>query len=112
MRVLVCVLLAATLSGPAAAEVLNLPPPPENADALRQQLPGRGLSMTTVEARLGTPTRKSPAVGGGPPKRPPITRWDYPGYSVFFEKDRVIDAVIKGAPKPLRNVDALRTASP
>jgi hypothetical protein len=25
---------------------------------------------------------------------PPITRWDYAGFSVFFEHDRVIDAVV------------------
>jgi hypothetical protein len=25
--------------------------------------------------------------------KPPITRWDYPGFSVFFEGDRVIDTV-------------------
>ena len=68
--------------------------------------------MATVASRLGEPLRKYPPVGGGHPKRPPITRWDYDGYSVFFENDRVIDAVIKGAPKPLRNVEALRAASP
>ena len=28
--------------------------------------------------------------------QPPITRWDYPHFSVFFEKDRVIHAVALG----------------
>ena len=27
----------------------------------------------------------------------PSTRWDYAGFSVFFERDRVIDAVAIGS---------------
>jgi hypothetical protein len=50
--------------------------------------PKRGITMTQVEAKFGTPVSKHDAVG-----QPPITRWDYPGFSVFFEHDRVIDAV-------------------
>ncbi|ULQ47046.1 hypothetical protein JN531_001885 [Flagellatimonas centrodinii] len=111
MRLLVCALFAAALAGPAAAEVLTLPDDSTVA-AIRSQLPARGSSMRSVEARLGMPMQKHAPVGGGHPKRPPITRWDYPGYSVFFENDHVIDAVIKGAPAPLHNVDALRATQP
>ena len=50
--------------------------------------PKRGITMTQVEAKFGAPVTKHDAVG-----MPPITRWDYPGFSVFFERDRVIDAV-------------------
>jgi outer membrane protein assembly factor BamE (lipoprotein component of BamABCDE complex) len=50
--------------------------------------PKRGSTMTQVEAKFGAPTTKHDAVG-----QPPITRWDYAGFSVFFEHDRVIDAV-------------------
>jgi hypothetical protein len=46
------------------------------------------MRMTTVEARFGAPQNRHAAVGA-----PPITRWDYPGYAVFFEHDRVIHAV-------------------
>ncbi len=53
--------------------------------------PGRGLTMTAVEAKFGAPQARHDAVG-----IPPITRWDYSGFSVFFEKDRVIDAVAVG----------------
>lgn len=52
------------------------------------QKPKRGISMTQVEAKFGAPTTKHDAVG-----KPPITRWDYPNFSVFFEYDHVIDAV-------------------
>ena len=50
--------------------------------------PKRGITMTQVEAKFGAPVTKHDAVG-----QPPITRWDYPGFSVFFEHDRVIDTV-------------------
>jgi hypothetical protein len=48
--------------------------------------------MTAVEAKFGAPQTRHDAVG-----TPPITRWDYAGFSVFFEKDRVIDAVAFGS---------------
>jgi len=51
--------------------------------------PVRGSTMQSVESRFGAPTSKHAAVG-----KPPITRWDYPGFSVFFENDRVIHAVV------------------
>jgi hypothetical protein len=50
--------------------------------------PKRGVTMSQVEAKFGAPVTRHDAVGA-----PPITRWDYPGFSVFFEHDRVIDAV-------------------
>jgi hypothetical protein len=50
--------------------------------------PARGSTMQTVEARFGAPQARHDAVG-----KPPITRWDYPGFSVFFEHQRVIHAV-------------------
>ena len=50
--------------------------------------PARGALMKTVEKQFGAPAEKHPTVG-----KPPITRWDYPGFSVFFEGDRVIDTV-------------------
>jgi hypothetical protein len=50
--------------------------------------PARGATMTLVESKFGAPTEKHPTVG-----TPPITRWDYPDFAVFFERDRVIHAV-------------------
>jgi hypothetical protein len=50
--------------------------------------PTKGATMAKVEARFGAPQARHPAVG-----QPPITRWDYAGFSVFFEHDRVIHAV-------------------
>lgn len=51
--------------------------------------PVRGTSMERVQADFGAPTGQQLAVG-----EPPIARWDYPGFSVYFEYDLVIHAVL------------------
>lgn len=51
-------------------------------------LPGRGMHMEQVETRFGTPAEKHEAVG-----EPPITRWVYSGFTVYFEHDIVLHAV-------------------
>jgi len=51
--------------------------------------PSRGMSMPAVEARFGQPANRRSAVG-----EPPITRWDYPGFAVYFEHQYVIHAVV------------------
>src|SRR5689334_18438640 len=60
------------------------------------QRPHRGATMKSVEQQFGQPSERHAAVGGGAAKRPPITRWDYPHFAVFFENDRVIHAVATG----------------
>lgn len=52
--------------------------------------PQRGLSMQQVAARYGEPSARMPAVG-----EPPIARWVYENYTVYFEGDRVIHAVAR-----------------
>ncbi|HNR23455.1 MAG TPA: hypothetical protein PKL49_10575 [Steroidobacteraceae bacterium] len=76
--------------GVAAAETIVV----DGQVAVRQtsvERPSRGSTMSTVEQRFGAPNAKHAAVG-----QPPITRWDYAGFSVFFEHDRVIHAVVVG----------------
>lgn len=53
--------------------------------------PTRGMSMEKVEATFGAPSNRVPAVG-----QPPITRWEYPGFVVYFEHQLVIHAVAVG----------------
>jgi hypothetical protein len=50
--------------------------------------PARGSSMASVERRFGAPASRSRAVG-----KPPITRWDYAGFVVYFEYDHVLHTV-------------------
>jgi hypothetical protein len=52
--------------------------------------PKSGMSMTAVESTYGAPADRRAAVG-----QPPITRWDYPSFSVYFEHERVIHAVAR-----------------
>jgi len=57
--------------------------------------PKPGMSMTAVESSYGAPSQRHAAVGGAVVQQPPITRWDYPSFSVYFENDRVIHAVAR-----------------
>ncbi|HAV89396.1 phosphodiesterase [Stutzerimonas balearica] len=56
-------------------------------------LPSRGASKGAVLERFGLPDNEHSPVG-----QPPITRWDYRIFSVYFEGDRVIDSVIDHRP--------------
>jgi hypothetical protein len=57
--------------------------------------PKPGMSMSAVESAYGAPSQRHAAVGGAVVQHPPITRWDYPSFSVYFENDRVIHAVAR-----------------
>jgi len=52
--------------------------------------PTRGMTQASVEATYGTPQSTRQAVGD-----PPISRWEYAGFVVFFEFDKVIHSVSK-----------------
>jgi hypothetical protein len=54
--------------------------------------PSRGMSMAQVEQRFGSPTERFAPVG-----QPPITRWVYPGFVVYFEHQHVVHAVASRA---------------
>lgn len=56
----------------------------------KMELPDNGQSKTDVEARFGNPAQKHEPVGD-----PPITRWDYDTYSVYFEHDLVLYTVLQ-----------------
>jgi len=57
--------------------------------------PRAGMSMTAVEGSFGAPSERHAPVGGASAQQPPITRWDYPSFSVYFENDRVIHSVAR-----------------
>jgi hypothetical protein len=52
--------------------------------------PTRGMTMQKVQDDWGQPSMRRAPVG-----EPPITRWEYPGFVVYFEHNRVIHAVLK-----------------
>lgn len=68
-------------------EEINIP---LSGDTIKANTKGpiRGTSMKTVEAKYGKPLKIHPTKG-----KPPITRWDYPEFSVYFESNSVIHTV-------------------
>lgn len=55
---------------------------------LSDGLPSRGMSMQQVEKRHGAPVSRRTPVGD-----PPITRWEYDEFIVYFEYRHVIHSV-------------------
>jgi hypothetical protein len=85
---LLALLIGCAIAAGAAAETLVVDGQVQLAQSTLPR-PERGTTMKDVEARFGTPARRYPAVG-----KPPITRWDYPSFSVYFEYSRVVHAVV------------------
>ena len=73
-------------SGPALADVLLVD---SIQSAPQVQTPRNGLTMSQIRQQFGSPNTELPAVG-----EPPISRWDYAGYSVFFENDLALHSVV------------------
>ncbi|HHH39523.1 MAG TPA: hypothetical protein ENK50_08110 [Sedimenticola sp.] len=61
--------------------------PPNSAEGLPR--PRRGERMAQVRRKYGEPREILPWVGD-----PPITRWVYDRYTVYFENEYVIDSVV------------------
>ena len=55
----------------------------------RMAVPENGQTQAEVESRFGAPASKGSPVGD-----PPITRWDYEHWNVYFEYDRVLFTVL------------------
>lgn len=93
-RLLAALLCGSLLAGTAVAETIvvndQLQVAPSNLER-----PKRGATMGEVEKQFGAPVTRHPTVG-----KPPITRWDYNGFTVVFEHERVIDAVVTGGAAP------------
>jgi hypothetical protein len=79
-----CILMLLSLT--AFAETLTIPIT-QQGDS-QSTLPQPGQRRKEVLDRFGLPDEEHPAVG-----KPPITRWDYQEFSVYFEGRQVIDAV-------------------
>lgn len=90
---------------PAQADTLLI----ERVEAAKNlPMPSRGLSMRDIEARYGAPSERLDPRGGQKPQWPVIHRWVYPAFTVYFEKDKVVNVVAARAtsgetgPKPVR----------
>ena len=116
-RIVVCSFVLA-IAGTASAQTLPVPAQDTRVvegDTLliervqeenKAAMPTRGMSMQQVEARFGAPSDRLDPRGGQKRQWPTINRWTYPAFTVYFEKNRVIDAVANKAdageigPKP------------
>lgn len=90
---LVALLCGCALSGAAVAETIAVNDQVQVRESLTN-VPKRGESMADVEKQFGAPVTRHPTVGGASAHQPPITRWDYNGFAVIFERDRVVDSVV------------------
>ena len=86
----ITLLAALVASAPAAAETLLIERVQQENHAA---MPARGMSMAQVQARYGAPSDRLDPRGGQKRDWPTINRWTYPGFVVYFERDKVIDAV-------------------
>ena len=85
-------LLALWLPLPALAETIEIPVG-QQGDAVAG-LPQLGESKRSVLERFGLADEEYPPVG-----QPPITRWDYRTFSVYFEYDHVVNSVLHHQPR-------------
>ena len=85
----ICVLLCATSA--ASPKTLLI----DRTRVENVRMPARGLTDVAVESSFGAPAAKLEPRGGQRSQWPRISRWVYPGFTVYFENGRVIDAVAK-----------------
>lgn len=84
-----CIVLLFILSVPAQADVLKMPGDSVPQVASSPDAPERGMNKQQVEQAFGAPHSIE-----GPTGTPAIYRWNYPGFSVFFEHDYVLHSVV------------------
>jgi len=85
-------LIAALASAPGNAPLADELAIPVGAQADRSQAdyPRAGMTKSAVRSRWGEPRSSE-----GPVGNPPISRWHYPSFTVYFEHDRVLHTVLE-----------------
>ena len=87
MRTLALTALLFAARGSASAETLQMGGASAATDDGR---PSRGMTQQSVQSKYGSPAAVKAPVGD-----PPITRWEYADFVVYFEYDKVIHTVYK-----------------
>lgn len=92
LALVLAILAGFAVSGVLSADVLLIE---EVRQAGNMDVPVNGMTTSEVRAHYGEPATVHAAVGD-----PPITRWDYGQWSVYFEYDIVLFTVLhKGVVK-------------
>jgi len=76
----------------ALAQDVAVPVGQQGSEYQNVERPRTGQSMDQVNSRFGDPNQKLAAVG-----EPPISRWVYDQYTVYFEGDHVIHSVLNNS---------------
>lgn len=76
------------------------------ASASAADMPRRGMTMQAVEHGFGAPAQVIAAVG-----EPPITRWIYEDYTVYFDRHHVVHSV-RNESSPPRGVGTAGRSDP
>jgi len=87
LRIVSAIALLAAFGAMANAETVNMDGASAGSNDGR---PSRGMTQESVESKYGSPISVDAPVG-----EPPISRWEYADFVVFFEYDKVIHAVVK-----------------
>lgn len=87
MRPFLLLLLTLSVNASAQAEVIRIPVGQQGLTDVA--LPNRGDAKLDVLDRFGLADQEHAPVG-----QPPITRWDYREFSVYFEGNQVINSVV------------------
>lgn len=82
-------ILASLLSFTTLAETVTIPIGQQGAENQAIKRPKQGQSMVKIESLFGQPLEKTSPVG-----TPPISKWIYNDFSVYFENNIVIHTVI------------------
>lgn len=87
----------------ALAAIPLLMPVPAHAESLRMKvkqehhlnMPTRGMLMNQVRHQYGAPLKVLQTRGGSSKYQPPIHRWEYAKFIVYFEYKHVIHSVLR-----------------
>jgi hypothetical protein len=87
LRIVSAIALLAAFGAMANAQTVNMDGATAGSNDGR---PSRGMTQASVESKYGSPVSVNAPIG-----EPPISRWVYADFVVFFEFDRVIHAVVR-----------------
>ncbi|SRR5690554_4906982 len=88
MRKLIFAVATACLSISLQVSAQQIRIPVSQQGQAQLQTPKQGSSQQAVLASYGEPLKRHQSIGN-----PPITRWDYQDFSVYFEYKTVINSV-------------------
>ncbi|WP_439135185.1 hypothetical protein [Pseudomaricurvus sp.] len=93
-----CLATLASFTITTSAETIRIPVGQQSSANVVAK-PTMGLSMDQVEEQFGEPVKRNPARG-----QPPITRWEYEQFVVYFEDNTVIHSVARFKPAQTDNI--------